>query len=146
MLARCITIPLMCLSLEKSLIKPNDATHKPNIAPTSNDQKTIKATLITCNKALKSFHSNLYFPSILKNCFTFSIVSPLSVRHLSFLRQRVKLLIRFRSLQVQCVVQHNLDYPLSMRRVFRHFRGSVVFCVLSFYHLPYRTLDIRVCL
>ena len=76
MLARCITIPLICLSLVKSLISPKLAITSPKIAPTLKPTNTIKATLISCNTHLKSFHSNLYLCFILKNFFIFRLFLP----------------------------------------------------------------------
>ena len=70
---KCIIVPETRLSEIISRTKPRIEIARPNQA-TSKPIVIINKTLITVSKQRKSFHSNLYFSVILKNCFTFSIV------------------------------------------------------------------------
>lgn len=84
MLTRCIAIPLICLSLVKSLTKPSEAIVSPKAAP-SGKLISRRMKLINERVARKSFHSKRYLPSMRKNLLIFSTISETSLSFVSIL-------------------------------------------------------------
>lgn len=62
----CIKIEFICLSVVKSFIRPKTASAKPN-HDTDKPNIIMRATFTICMKARRSFISNLYEVSMLKN-------------------------------------------------------------------------------